>query len=205
MSSPSASKESPNPNHYWRGQVWPRHGRILSDFHLIVAVIVSVIATLATWHLPIRDVPIATVAAAALAYAALSFGACVTGAVLALTVGTESQRRAWSAGGPPGSTFSHLSELVFVFTWAATAQFAVVVAAVLGFVLGGNLPMGPAHPLPTHVLLLACAYAVVVFALLELATVVFTLSQLGVVSDVASRAVGDESQSAATTVSENQI
>jgi hypothetical protein len=121
-------------------------------------------------------------ASAGLVYSALSFGACVTGAVLALTSLSAEQRHDWATTSVVGREFSHLSELVFVFTWAAISQLAVVVAACGGYILGGDGVIGPPHPLWTHVVLAAVAYFVGTYAVLHLFTVVSTLSLLGAVS-----------------------
>jgi len=176
-----------NPSHYWRGQVAPRRDRLLRDGYAAWALGLALVGTVAVWSLPVRSVPIATVAGAALAYAALSFGACVTGAVLALTIGSPIQRHTWATTAPPGTHFSHYSELVFVFTWAALAQLGVVVAAFLGFILGGDTPIAPSSPLISHVLLTFPALTVGIYAVLEIITVVSTISQLGVVSDADAR------------------
>lgn len=175
------------PNNYLRGQVLPRRWKLLTDRHLYVSLAIALVGTSLTWTLPIRDLRISEIAGLALAYSALSFGACVTGAVLALSVGGAQQRQRWATTFADGSRFSSLSELVFVFTWAAMSQLAVVVAAGLGLVLGGELVVGPEHPFKTHVVLLFTAYWIGAYALLGLVTVVGTISQLGVVDDTEAR------------------
>ena len=175
------------PNNYLRGQVLPRRWKLLSDRHLYLSLVIALVGTSLSWALPIRDLRISEIAGLALAYSALSFGACVTGAVLALSVGSAEQRQRWATTFADGSRFSSLSELVFVFTWAAMSQLAVVVAAGLGLVLGGELLVGPESPLKTHVLLLFSAYWIGTYAVLGLVTVVSTISQLGVVDDTEAR------------------
>lgn len=179
---------------FWRGQVWPRRRRLVLDRHLWAAGAFAAGLAAATWSLPLRDVAIAAVASAALAYAAISFGACVTGAVLALTLPASKQRALWATTAPAaGSGFSHLSELIFVFTWAAVTQLAVVVAACAGYVLGGNGVIGPAHPLWTHVALAVIAYFIGAYAVLHLFTVVSTLSLLGAVLIAGEHAAAERS------------
>ena len=102
-------------------------------------------------------------------------------------MGSDRQRQLLATQRPAGKSFSHLSELVFVFTWAAVAQFAVVVAAILAFVLGGGSVVGPGSPLPSHVALVALGFCVVLYGILELFTVIATISQMGVVIDSAAR------------------
>jgi hypothetical protein len=77
--------------------------------------------------------------------------------------------------------------MLFVFTWAATAPLAVVVAAALGLWLGGDTPVAPDSPLFTHVALGFAFILVGIYAVFELVTIVGTISQLGVVTDTAAR------------------
>lgn len=172
----------PTPNDYWRGQVWPRRRGLLTDPVLWIAAALGVACTVATPRLPVAHVTISTVAGFILAYAALSFGACVTGAVLALTFPDESLRRQWTTE-RNAAGFSHYSEIIFVFTWAGIAQILVVIEAVCCFILGGNLIIWPPSPSISHVGLLVAAYVFGFYAILELFTVLFTVSQVGVVTD----------------------
>jgi hypothetical protein len=167
---------------FWRGQVWPRRESLLKDRHFWTSAVAAVILTAISWHLPLRRVPISTIALAALSYSAISFGACVTGTVLALTLPSAPQRRLWATTGGAGSSFTHMSELLFVFTWSAVCQLAVVIAGACAYVLGGNGIVGPADPSWTDVILVGAFLFVAMYAVLHLFTVVGTLSQLGAVS-----------------------
>ena len=178
---PDPPRRRDNLNHFWSCQVWGRRRKLLSWGRGIVAAAVGVVAALLIPRIANEQALVSDLAATALTFASISFGACLTGAVLALTVPSKDQRDYWSQSGLPGSRFSHFSDLIFVFTWSAMSQLAVVGASV-----GLYLAEAPPTTIPTqHVdialrVCLGILGAVGVNAVLQLTTVVKTISQLAV-------------------------
>ncbi len=121
-------------------------------------------------------------ATAAMTFASIAFAACLTGAVLALTVPTDEQRKHWSGTKKKGSSFSHFSDLMFVFTWSAMCQIPVMGIGILVFIGAGSISntgvVNISIPVRVSVGLLV---VVGLYALLQLTAVVRTISQLAVV------------------------
>jgi hypothetical protein len=170
-----------NPNHYWRYQVRHRRRKLVSWRRLVLIIIVTAAAVL--W-LP-RDVngnlQLADMATAILTFAAISFGACLTGAVLALTIPSDAQRRELAAHKVSvDSRFTDFSDLVFTFTWSAMCQLPLVLLALVAYFVGGSIRIPSGHfggHLPELVVLGLMAVAGV-NAFGQLTTVVKTISQL---------------------------
>ncbi len=179
---PDPPRRRDNPNDFWSCQVWQRSRKLISWRGGIVAVGVGVVAALLIPRAANEQPLVSDLAATALTFASISFGACLTGAVLALTVPSKDQRDYWSRSGLPGSRFSHFSDLIFVFTWSAMSQLAVVGASV-GLYLAEASPttVSTQHAGIALRVVLAILGAVGVNAVLQLTTVVKTISQLGVV------------------------
>lgn len=159
----------------------PRAGRLLLDRNLGLSLLAALLLTAFGRDLPLGTLQIGDLASAGLAYSALAFGACVTGAVLTVSLAPYRRVRELATSGPEDWRYPHYSELLFVFTWSAVAQLAVILASLLAYIMGGSTVVGPADPYPSHLVLLFLAASVLVYALLQLFTVVATLSQLGVV------------------------
>ncbi|WP_201732350.1 hypothetical protein [Acidithrix sp. C25] len=127
-----------------------------------------------------RDIT-SNLAATALIFASISFGACLTGAVVALTVPSEKAREDWASRGLTNGSFSHFSDLMFVFTWSAICQLGVVGAAI-GLYLS-EAPLSPATPEHVYLALpifLEILGIVGVIAFAQLIAVVSTISQIAV-------------------------
>jgi hypothetical protein len=174
----------PGDIHYWRGQVWPRRRQLLTDRTLILAICGGALLTALAWHQPLGKAKISDLAGAELAFASISFGACVTGAVLALTLSPRDRISEWAGIVLPGKRFSIYSDLMFVFTWSAVSQLGVIVAAGLGFFLGGDGSIGPSRPRWSHIALLSLNCTIIIYALAQLFTIIATISQLAVVLTV---------------------
>jgi hypothetical protein len=163
---------------FWRSQVYERRESLLRDRALYLAVLVGLVFAIATPHLPFHALNITDLAGVGLAYAALSFGAAVSGCILALGVPGPDRLKRWSM--IPGSKgkFSALSDLVFVFAWAAIAQIAVVLVCFLAFVFGSGYQVLPTRPAPSHAVAFTIAMMICFYALFELTAVVRSLVQV---------------------------
>jgi hypothetical protein len=182
-----------NPNNFWLCQVWQRRRKLFSLRRAVSAVAVGLAAAFLVPRAGDEQALVPNLAVTALTFASISFGACLTGAVLALTVPSKDQRNFWSQSGLPGGMFSHFSDLLFVFTWSAMSQLAVVGAG-----LGLYLSEAPPTPVASqHVyvalrVFLGLLGATGVNAVLQLTAVVKTISQLAVVgTSVPSQHGGD--------------
>lgn len=159
----------------------PRRNQILSHWHFVLSVILAFVATWACSKGPIQNISISEVSSALLAFTALSFGACVTGAILTLTIPSEALvRRLVTKPTGVESDFSHLSDLVFVFTWSAITQLALLVVVVLMYLLGGDISVWPNDPHFSHVVLLYFAALVGSYSVIRLVSTVTTISQIAV-------------------------
>jgi len=180
---PDRSPRRDNLNNFWACQVWQRRARLFSRRRGILAVVIGLAAAFLIPRIGNEQALVSDLAATSLTFASISFGACLTGAVLALTVPSKVQRDDWSQSSLPGSPFSHFSDLVFVFTWSAMSQLAVVGASV-----GLYLTEAPPTTIATqHVdvalqIFLGILGAVGINAVLQLTAVVRTISQLAVTS-----------------------
>lgn len=125
-----------------------------------------------------HDLKLADIATAVLTFATISFGACLTGAVLALTIPSDTQRHELSAQRAE-ARFTDFSDLVFTFTWSAMSQLPLVLLAFATYGIGGTVHA--THDLGSHVperVVLGTMAFVGVNAFLQLTTVVKTISQL---------------------------
>lgn len=168
----------PKHGQYWRGQVWGRRSKLVKDRSLWLALVVGTILTASSRHLPVVDMHISDLSSAALTYASIAFGACITSLVLAVGLFPIERVKTWSTQGEAGSQFSHFSDLVFVFTWSATAQLAVIAFGLGGFFFGADITVVPDSPRLSHWLLLYASCVTLLYAFLQLFTVVSTLSQM---------------------------
>jgi hypothetical protein len=166
------------PSRFWKNQVWKRRKSLLRDRAPWIALALALVLTSLSGWLPFGEVPIPELAGAGLSYAALSLGACVAGCTLALGIPGEKRLERWSKIKGEGKPFSSLSDLVFVFAWAAMAQVAVILVAFLAFVFGYRSTIHPAGAEFSHVTALFVALAVCFYALLELTAVIRTLVQV---------------------------
>ena len=167
--------------HLVRGQILPRLPGLLRSSTFWLSVASAILLTLVAQHTPFGTLSIREVIDGTLTYASISLGACVSATVLALGLpGTERIRR-WStvSGSTPG--MSLLSDLVFVLTWAALAQIALILTCVVSLVLGGELPIAPRDWKETHAIGLLAGSIAFFYALFQLLVVVQTLLQIGVV------------------------
>lgn len=157
---------------YFLPEVWPRRCRLLSDRSLWVAVAIGVIFYFVNYScpslFPISQARCDELAQATLAYAAISFGAAITGMGFTLALPGEDRIRRWSKV----QGHNDFQELVFVFTWSAVSQLAVIVVCLLAMVFGYKVPAG------SNPLLLACALSVVCYSIFELYSVVKSVTQL---------------------------
>jgi hypothetical protein len=177
-----SARRRDNLNNFWSCQVWQRRGELVSFRRGLFAVVLGLAAALLIPQISNEQALVSNLAATALTFASISFGACLTGAVLALTVPSKDQREHWSQSGLPGRPFSHFSDLMFVFTWPAMSQLAVVGASV-GIYLAEARPttISAQHVgLPLHIFL-GILGVVGINAVLQLTAVVKTISQLAVV------------------------
>jgi hypothetical protein len=167
---------------YWRGQVWPRRQQAFLNRRVAGAAVAAVglplLLHLAT-PLSLISLTIDSLASAGLGYAALSFGACIMGAVLVLTLPSTRQIGEWATTAMKGNTHSRLSDLLFVFTFSAMLQLAVVVTCGVAFVVGGDGDAWPENPKTTHVLLFGLSTFIVIFSVQQLVAVVRTISTVG--------------------------
>jgi hypothetical protein len=180
--------KAPKSSDFWRRQVYGRRYALLRDPSLYVALSFGVLTTLLTPYLPFHSVQITDLAGVGLAYAALSFGAAVSGCILALGIPGPDRLKKWSRIPSSNEGFPALSELVFVFAWAAMSQLGVVLICFLAFVFGAGFQLLPDNAIWTHVGAFAIAMTVCYYALLELIAVVRTLVQ------VATAIIGEEAR-----------
>ncbi len=116
--------------------------------------------------------------AIAVTFAAISFGICIVVALLVLMVPSESQRQRWSQSRIQDGKFSHLSDLVFVFTWSAMSQL-ISIGASAGLYLADTLPTAPGQHIDIAFRIFLAIFGVVCAnAVSQMITVVGTISQL---------------------------
>lgn len=166
-------------NLYFRGQVLPRAKTLLWSRPPAVTVLMGLAAGLvlpSTVTIPTKISDLATVG---INYAALSFGASVTGAVLAISLPSEDRVRRWASNRYDDDNLSSYSDLVFALTWAALAQLAVLAVSITAIVIGGDEPLIPANAYLTHKIALGLALAIFAYGVLQLLTLISTISQLG--------------------------
>jgi hypothetical protein len=167
---------------YWRGQVLPRWRELVFNWYLILVVDAGMVAVLLSVNPSKENLKMSELITAELAFAAISFGACITGTVLVITLAPTDQVRVWSQKGRTReSYFSHYSNLIFTFTWAAIAQLAVIGASLILLILGPDARVLPLAPSFIHVAVLALDFGIATYAFLQLFTVISTISQIGVV------------------------
>ena len=147
--------------------------------NFVTALVIGVLSPILLSLTPVVRVKITDVASGGLAYASIAFGACITGAVLALSISPVKQVEKWVSSYGAGSEHSDYSHLIFVFTWSAMVQLAVVVCCGLAYVFGGDYSLYPADARFSHKLLLGISSAIGGYAVLQLAVVVSTISQVG--------------------------
>lgn len=192
---PAQAYTRPDHVHYWRGQVWGRRRRLLSDLNLWVSLVFGGVLTWLVNVVPGGDLEIADVGGAGLGYASIAFGACITGIVLVLSLPSEDRVRRWATTAMKGSSFSHYSDLVFVLSWSAIAQLSVILISLGGYLFGGHVEMAPDAPRASHIFALYGCMLIATYAFLQLFTVVSTLSQIAVVTidDIGRRATRTDS------------
>lgn len=189
-----------NPNNFWYCQVWQRRRRLSSWPRAICAIMAGLAAALLVPRAGNEQALVPDLAVTALTFASISFGACLTGAVLALTVPSKDQRDHWSLASLPGSSFSHFSDLMFVFTWSAMSQLAVVGAAVgLYLFESPPAPAGKQHVYAALKVFLGILGVVSINAILQLTAVVKTISQIAVVGTKSESSGGRTVQPSAVT------
>lgn len=135
-------------------------------------------------HLPVAETEIASLAGDVISYVAISFGACITALVLAIGLAPQQRVTQWATTYPAGGRFSTFSELVFVLTWAAMTQLLALFAMIAAILIGADESVMPSDAVWTHYPLLAGAAATVVYSAWHLMTVIFTLSQIGSVTNM---------------------
>ena len=166
-------------NRYWRGQVWPRRGEYFTRWRLGLPLVVGLGFSFLIPLVGVVDVPIKDLAGVGINYAALSFGACITGAVLAIGLPSESRVRRWASRRDPVTDLSSYSDLVFALTWSAMAQLQLLAVSILSVVVGQDVDVVPPSPWITHRVLLGVAVFSFLYAVVQLLTLVSTISQLG--------------------------
>ncbi|MDP1720232.1 MAG: hypothetical protein Q8L08_04440 [Candidatus Nanopelagicaceae bacterium] len=167
---------------YWRGQVLPRWRELVLDWYLILGFDAGLVAVLLSVNPSKENLKLSELVTAELAFAAISFGACITGSVLVITLAPTDQVKVWSSKGrTKDSYFSHYSNLIFTFTWAAIAQLAVICASIVLLTLGPDAQVLLPDPSVVHLAILALDFGIVTYAFLQLFTVISTISQIGVV------------------------
>ena len=163
------------------GQVAPRARSLVRDkqwwFIAPVWLVFYVLASQSQASaLAIKDVALAEIS-----MASLSFGACVTGLVLSLTINSDRSAK-WARSGRAGSSFSHLSDLIFVFAWSAMAQLVMLASAFTSLLLGSRSFVYVRDEAISHRILLAIAVLVACYAFFQLISVLRSLVQIGVVT-----------------------
>jgi hypothetical protein len=167
---------------YWRGQVWPRKGRLLKDKGLWWSLVAALGLTVVIGHLPAADTPINEAASALMDYSAIGLGACITALVLALGLAPQARVEIWATKYVKGTEYSAFSELVFVMSWAASTQLLAAAVAWTVKLVGADVDLMPNDPLASHVALFFGAIAAVIYALWHLCTVIATLSMIAAVT-----------------------
>jgi hypothetical protein len=170
-------------NDYLRGQVMPRLGELTSTWRARVPIALGLLAGILLPFFVTVDAKISDVAGVGINYAALSFGGCITGAVLTISLPSETRVRRWASQRSKDGYFSAYNDLVFWLTWAALSQLAVLFASIVAVVIGGGEDLIPARAFLTHRLLLGLCLALFFYAAVQLLTLVGTISQMGNIID----------------------
>ena len=158
-------------------QVWNRRKRLFS-VRDVVAMAIGLAAALLIASTFNAQASVLNLAAIAVTFAAISFGICIVVALLVLMVPSESQRQHWSQSHIQDGKFSHLSDLVFVFTWSAMSQL-IAIGASAGLYLADTLPTVPGQHIDIAFrIFLAVFGAVCANAVSQMIAVVGTVSQL---------------------------
>lgn len=165
----------------FRGQVWPRRKLIIQSPVLIAAVPTGVVLAVVVPWLPSSALKISEATSVGFTYASISTGVCITALILALGLPGEERLAKWSKKESRTPNKSQLSELIFVFLWAALWQIGVLITCILALLFGGDLPLAPPGMIPTHWAGLAMSLIVFFYALFLLVTVLQTLLQMSVV------------------------
>lgn len=163
-----------------RGQIWPRRHQIAVSPVLLFALLAGVFTSLIAGSMPAGTLKISDVVTNGFTFASISMGVCVTSLVLSLGLPGTKRLQRWAR--IPGllPEMSALSDLIFSLAWAALAQLGLIGVCVLASLFGGTLPLAPPQISPVHWLGLATGLFVFFYALFELAIVVQTLVQIGV-------------------------
>jgi hypothetical protein len=196
---------------YLRWQVAPRWFSIFGGSEFWVSVAVAIAFGVFIGHDRIGSAKVGDVVTALLAYAAVAFGFSLAGLTIALTLPDENFTRelATASKGAPTGNWQKLksrvepksdaySDLLFVFSWTAAANWCTVA---LGFGLlvawGFDEPVIPVHPSTAHrvaagLLVFFASYAICLFLV-----TLFTLSQVGrvYITQLRRRAGGPKVQS----------
>lgn len=168
--------------HFYRGQVKPR---LWSDCFtwksLIWSLLVATPLFLAVLASNDHSLQVYEAASLGISFASISFGACLTVAVLAIGLPGAQRVRRWANTDTAFGTSNAYTRLLFNLLWAALAQLALILVAVLNAALGGNALVSPAHLLSWHSVILFGSLLWFGYALLELIHVLLAVSQIGVV------------------------
>jgi hypothetical protein len=178
---------------YLRWQVAPRWFSILGGSEFWISAAIAVVFGVFIGHHRVGSAKVGDVVTALLAYAAVAFGFSVAGLTIALTLPDENFTRelATASKAPPKSKWQRLksrvesnsdaySDLLFVFSWTAVANWCtVVVGFALLMVWGFDAAVIPVHPTTAHratasLLVFLASYAICLFLV-----TLFTLSQVG--------------------------
>ena len=181
---------STNPNSFWMCQVWNRRKRLFS-VRDVVAMAIGLVAALLIATMSSAQASVLNLDAIAVTFAAISFGICIVVALLVLMVPSDGQRQRWSQSHIQDGKFSHLSDLVFVFTWSAMSQLIAIGASAVLY-LANTLPTAPGQHIDIAFRILLVIFGIVCAnAVSQMIAVVGTISQLAhVIEADASRDTG---------------
>ena len=172
-----ATGKSVNPNNFWTCQVWNRRKRLFS-VRDVVAMAIGLAAALLIANMPNAQASALNLAAITVTFAAISLGICIVVALLVLMVPSDDQRHCWSQSHVQNGKFSHLSDLVFVFTWSAMSQL-IAIGASAGLYLADTLPTAPGQHIDMAFRILLAIFGVVCAnAVSQMIAAVGTVSQL---------------------------
>lgn len=172
---------------YLAREVLPRRRSIARSSQLWIAIVAGAASWLWGDKLGVAHTSISDVTTAVLAYAALAFGFCLAGLTIALTLPDERFARSLAtvrhpkdptlADGRPRSAYS---DLIFVFSWTASAHWAVIVWAIgVLAACGGHLQLMPTHANVGDKAAAAGLAFLLSYALMQFMVTVITLSQVG--------------------------
>ncbi|HET9198700.1 MAG TPA: hypothetical protein VFN92_10665 [Solirubrobacterales bacterium] len=167
---------------YLRRDVWPRRQAILFQGQTVLAVAVTLAIGIWGGDLAFDDLQTDKLVAAVLAYAALALGFCLAGLTIALTLPDRSfakfladYERQPEAKGARNA----FSELVFVFSWTATAHWAVIVISLVTLVTQGSSTVPTfGSDCTAGAALIALLLGMLTYALAQFLVTVLTLSEV---------------------------